>query len=320
MTDPDDCLQFAAYGGPGWSARTTPLRAEIGSIWRACGVGNEWGPLREVLLHRPAAELAAVSDPNAVQMLARPDPVLVGQQHDALARAYREAGVDVHRLAPVGPPSPNLMFVADLVFMTPEGAILARPASTVRAGEERHVALRLADLGIPILRSLRHTATFEGADAAWLDNVTVLIARGQRTNAQGIAQLSALLHEMGVDVIEVALPPGAMHLMGLLRIVDRNLAIAWPGRTPAAALDALRARGIEIAFLPDETEASQGMALNFVTLGPRAIVMPAGNPRTQAFYEGHGIACTTVAVDELIKAAGAIGCLTGVLRRETEGR
>ena len=50
--------------------------------------------------------------------------------------------------------SPNLMFVADLMFMTPEGAILGRPASTVRTGEERFVARRLAELGIAICRDL----------------------------------------------------------------------------------------------------------------------------------------------------------------------
>jgi len=50
-----------------------------------------------------------------------------------------------------------LMFVSDLMFMTPEGAVLARPASTVRAGEERWVARRLAELGVPILKGMLHT-------------------------------------------------------------------------------------------------------------------------------------------------------------------
>jgi arginine deiminase len=57
------------------------------------------------------------------------------------------------------------------------------------------------------------------------------------------------------------------------------------------------------------------MALNVVTLGPRRVLMPARNPKTRAFYEEAGIACLSVAVDELIKAAGGIGCLTGVLER-----
>ncbi len=58
------------------------------------------------------------------------------------------------------------------------------------------------------------------------------------------------------------------------------------------------------------------MSLNFVTLGPRRILMAAGNPVTQAFYENAGIACQVVEVDEILKAAGGIGCATGILERE----
>jgi N-dimethylarginine dimethylaminohydrolase len=208
------------------------------------------------------------------------------------------------------------MFVADLLFMTREGAVLGRPASTVRAGEERLVAERLARLGIPLLRSVRGTGTFEGADAAWLDQHTVLLATGLRTNAQGALQVTALLQEMGVDVVPLGLPYGAMHLMGQLRIADRDLAIAWPGRVPYAAVEALRARGFNVLFLPHIDEAKHGMSLNFVTIGPSQILMPAGNPRTLAFYEEAGITCYSVNIAELAKAAGGIGCLSGILARD----
>ena len=310
-----DLFTATAYGGPGWSPRTTPLLQEIGGLWGRCGVATEWSPLQAVLLHRPGAELGEAIDPDRSQLLDALDTVQAGQQHDALAQAYRDAGVVVHYVEPSATPLPNLMFVADLLFMTPEGAILGRPASTVRAGEERFVARRLAELGIPILRSVRGTGTFEGADAAWIDSQTVLLATGLRTNAAGAAQVASLLHEMDVHVIPVGLPYGTMHLMGQLRIADRDLAIAWPGRVPHAAVEALRARGYSVLFLPDEGEAVRGMALNFVTLGPRQILMAAGNPITQAFYEDAGIACHRVQVDELVKAAGGIGCLTGILER-----
>jgi N-dimethylarginine dimethylaminohydrolase len=208
------------------------------------------------------------------------------------------------------------MFMADLFAMTPEGAILARPASAARAGEERVVARRLADLGVPIVRSISGGATFEGADMIWLDPQTVLIGRGLRTNDAGVAQLTAMLGEMGVAAIAVDLPYGTMHLMGMLRIVDRDLAIAWPTRLAVRAVEALRQRGYRVAFLPDLHEALHSAAFNIVTLGPRSVLMAAGNPATQAFYEQQGIACHTVPVDELAKAAGAIGCLTGILERE----
>lgn len=306
---------FAAYGGAGWSPRTASLRQEIGRLWAPCGIATEWSPLKAVLLHRPGPELEASADPDQVQMLAPLDAARARQQHDALAQAYRDAGVAVYTVEPAEMPTPNLMFVADLMFMTPEGAILARPASTVRAGEERFVARRLADLGIPILRSVRGTGAFEGADAAWIDPRTVMLARGLRTNAEGAAQVTGLLHEMEVEVIPVGLSYGSMHLMGQVRFADRDLAIAKPGSVPIAAVEALRARGYTVLFLPDEDEVVRSSALNFVTLGPRLILMAAGNPITQAFYEYAGITCHTVQVDELIKAAGGVGCMTGILER-----
>ena len=311
-----DILKTAAYGGVGWSPRTASLRQEIGWVWGACGVGTEWSPLKAVLLHRPGPEMEELTDPDAAQMLAPLDADRAQQQHDALAQAYRDAGVAVHYVEPANTPPPNLIFVADLMFMTPEGSIVGRPASTVRAGEERFVARRLADLGAPILRSVRGRGTFEGADALWIDPQTALVATGMRTNAEGAEQVAGLLREMGVEVIQVGLPYGAMHLMGTLRFADRDLAVAWPRHIPYAAVEALRARGYTVLFIPDEREAVQGMALNFVTLGPRRILMAAGNPITQAFYEDAGITCQVVEVDEILKAAGGIGCATGILERE----
>jgi arginine deiminase len=314
-----DLFATSAYGGPGWSPRASSLREEIGRLWASCGIASEWSPLKAVLLHRPGPEMTQVTDPDGVQLLEALDVERAKLQHDALAQAYRDAGVAVHYVEPERTPPPNLIFVADLLFMTPEGAILGRPASTVRAGEERFVARRLAELGIPILRIVRGRGTFEGADAAWLDDATVLLATGLRTNADGAVQVACLLQEMGCEVIRVGLPYGAMHFMGQLRIADRDLAVAWPGRVPYAAVEALRTHGFRVLFLRDEQEAKYGMALNFVTLGPRQILMAAGNPINQALFEAAGIACHVVEVEELVKAAGGIACLTGILEREPPG-
>ena len=307
----------AAHGGPGWSPRISSLRHEIGRIWGECGVGIEWSPLEAVLMHRPGSEMEAITDANNALMLAIPDVGLARQQHDGLVEAYRDAGVSVFYVEPCDVPPPNQMFIADLFFMTPEGAILARPASTVRAGEERFVAERLAGLGIPILRCVRGKGVFEGADAMWIDSDTVVLGTGLRTNDEGAVQVSSLFREMDVEVVQVALPQEAMHLMGTLRIVDHDLAICWRTRVPTTVVAVLREHGYTILFIPDEKEAIYGMALNFVTLGPHRILMPTGNPKTRSFYEDRGIKCVTVEVSELHKAAGGIGCLTGILKRKT---
>ena len=217
-------------------------------------------------------------------------------------------------------------------FMEKPGRVWSREQLLDRVwGRDIYVDTRTVDVHIGRLRkalcqhggedpvrTVRGAGTFEGADAAWLDPQTVLLATGLRTNADGAAQVAASLHEMGITVVQVGLPYGAMHLMGQLRFADRDLAFAWPGRVPYAAVEALRAHGYSVLFLPDESEAKRGMALNFVTLAPRRILMPAGNQATRSFYEDAGITCHTVQVDELLKAAGGIGCLTGILYRELE--
>ncbi|RME08127.1 MAG: amidinotransferase [Anaerolineae bacterium] len=305
----------AAYGGAGWSPRRLSHRQEIGSLWAACGQDSEYAALKAVLLHAPGDAWERIEDPNSLQMLDRPDYPKARRQHAALAAAYQQEGVQVHYVQPAEPASPNLIFCADLLFATPEGVILARPASTVRAGEERWVARRLADLGIPILKTLHGHATFEGADAAWLDPQTVLIGRGLRTNAEGAAQVSAALAEIGVESIVVDMPVGTMHLMGMLRFLDRDLAVAWPYRLAWQAVEALEARGYRVVYLPDEDEAIRGHALNFVTLGPRRILMAAGNPKTEDFYRQLGVTVISLELDELLKAAGGAGCMTGILQR-----
>jgi arginine deiminase len=153
----------------------------------------------------------------------------------------------------------------------------------------------------------------------WLDPATVLLGVGLRTNREGATQVAATLAAMGVETVLTALPAGTMHLMGQLRIVDRGLALYWPGLIGEDALDALRSRGYTAVPFPDLDEARTRMSHNFVTLAPREILMPAECPASRAAYEERGVTCRTVAIDEVAKAAGGIGCLTGVVRRLPAG-
>ena len=305
----------AAYGGPGWQPRTTTTAEELGRLWAPCGISDEWSPLRSVLLHRPGPEWLEIPDPDEALMLAEVDPDAIVAQHRALEGLYRSLGVEVHLVDPAEPVDPNLMFCADLFVMTPEGAILARPAGRARAGEERWVARRLADMGVPVLTSIHGSATFEGADLMWVDDRTVLLGRGMRTNDGGVAQIVDLLRTMGVDVVVAQQPVGSMHFMSQLRIVDGDLALAAADRLSLVAVELLRSRGYQVLTVPPGPEISEAKAFNIVTVGPREIVMPDGCDRTREFYENAGITTHVVDVSAMVLAAGAIGCVTGVIHR-----
>ncbi|WP_022665579.1 dimethylarginine dimethylaminohydrolase family protein [Desulfospira joergensenii] len=312
-----DSFGTAAFGGQGWSGRTLTHGQEIGGLWADCGMDTEWQNLKSVLVHRPGKEMEIPKQQvNELQFAEALDLGKAREEHEGMVNAYQKNGVKVHFLEPNPSMTPNQIFCADLFAMTPEGAILARPASTVRAGEERWVAQTLANLGIPILKTLTGTATFEGADLMWLDPETAVIGRGLRTNSAGIDQISSLLNELGITTLAFDLPYGTMHFMGMLRMVKKDLAFVWPRRTPHGLVLALRERGVEVLPLPDLGEAVANMAFNFVVLGPGRIMLGDKNPKSIAGYEALGIECTALSVDELRKANGAMGCMTGILERK----
>lgn len=307
----------AAYGGSLWSPRLTAMTEEMATTWGDWGVSSEIGRLRAVLLRRPGPELDAVTDFDAMQMRSDLLPAVVRAQHDALAEAYCAHGVAAHRVESGQIDKPNAMFVRDLMLMTPEGAIVARPASTVRAGEERFVSQALGQIGVPILMSVHGHGTFEGADVTWIDNDLCFLAEGLRTNEEGADQVERMLREIGVShVVRVGLPHGAMHLDGLLAILDRDLAAIWPRRTPFKVVETLRKRDFRFVEVDDEAEAQAWLPMNFVALAPGEILMPAGGERMQAAYEAAGVRCHTVDISECIKAGGGIHCMTGFLRRD----
>lgn len=306
-----------AYGGAAWSARTLSMREDMSEWWGDWGVSSECGRLRAVLMHRPGAELDDIVDFDAAQMRSDVEPARARSQHDELTDFYRSRGIAVHLVEQVRPDKPNAMFMRDLMLMTPEGAIITRPASTVRAGEERYVAQALGVIGVPVLMSVHGGGTFEGADVSWVDVDLCFLAEGLRTNAEGADQVERMLREIGVrEVVRVGLPYGAMHLDGLLNFLDRDLAVVWPRRTPYKVVQVLRERGFRLVEVADQREAQSCLPMNFVALAPGEIVMPTGGDRLRAAYERAGVRCHQIEVDELIKAGGGLHCMTAFLKRD----
>jgi N-dimethylarginine dimethylaminohydrolase len=307
----------AAHGGDGWQSREGSTVDELGSVWAACGVTSECGTLRAVLMHRPGAEIDGVTDAASALWHALVDPERARDQHDQLADLYRAHGVAVHELGEAALDKPNSYFCRDVFAMTPMGAVLARPASASRAGEERQAAAALARIGVPILHSVFGRGTFEGADVAVVDADLVFVAEGQRTNREGARQVAQAFQDAGVEQVEIVqLPYGCGHLDGMLNIIDRDLALVYPTQLPWRVYELLRDRGFRFLDVPDAGEARNGMAINMVPLAPGVVVMPAGNPITRAALEAAGVTCIEAEVDELMKGAGSVHCMTGVIHRD----
>lgn len=305
----------ASFGGPGFRPRRgTHLDDVRCGLWAPMGVQCEAGRLRDVLLASPRGEVC-VEDPDSALMLQRVDVDRLRSQARALALHYRANGVAVHWVDPVRRPRPNWIFLRDLFVMTPEGAILARTASEQRAGEERTVAVALAELGVPLLGVPRGDALLEGADVLWAGPRTILVGLGRRTNKAGAAHVRMLVASLGVEVVEVEVEDHAQHLLGTVNFIDGRLAAVLSEGTGPSLRLVLRDLGVECIELERDT-ALRARSLNFVTLAPRHVLMPAGDPSGRARLERCGVRCDEIDVSEYVCAAGAMGCATGILRRD----
>ncbi len=302
--------------GERWFAGESDFETDLPTLWGDWGLDSEVGRLRSVLLRRPGPEIEDV-DPGRARWLERMDPERARRQHDRLAAIYREAGAEVHYVEGDVGPRPNALFVRDLVAMTPEGAILARPAMEARRGEEVAVARTLTSLGVPIIRTISGRGVFEGADLMWVDRRTVIIGLGNRSNRDAARQIEEVLRPLGVEhFLPFAVPYGQAHIDGLFNLADRDLACFFPWQTPFELVDFLRRRGFRLVEVSSPEEAKMGMATNFVCLEPGRVVMPAGNPGTRGALEAAGVEVVELDVSELQKGWGSIHCMTAPLARE----
>ncbi|MBI3732465.1 MAG: amidinotransferase [Chloroflexi bacterium] len=306
-----------AESGEKWFSDEGLFSDQLKDYWGEWGCASEVGALRAVMLRRPGKEIERVTDPAEWRWLDVMDPVKARAQFDNLADIYRRHGARVVLVEEMREDRPNALFMRDSVFMTPEGAIVARHAMPFRRGEERYAALTLAKHGVPIVRTVTGTGTFEGACAMWVDRRTVILGTGVRCNAEGARQVSEALRGMGVEeIIPFQIPYGHAHVDGLMNMLDYNLCMIFPWQVPHDVVMALRKRGYEILEAPSLDEIKNGSALNWVALGPRKVVFPAGNPRTRDLLESKDVDVIEVDVSEIRKGWGAIHCMSVFLKRD----
>jgi N-dimethylarginine dimethylaminohydrolase len=300
-----------------WFADEGLFSAQIKQYWGDWGCASEVGALRAVMLRRPGAEIEAVTDAKRWRWLAVMNPEIARAQFDVLVNVYRQHDAQVVLVEEMRPDRPNALFMRDSVFMTPEGAILARHAMPFRRGEERYAAATLAKHGVPIVRTVTGTGVFEGACALWVDRKTVILGTGVRCNAEGARQVSEALRGMGVEeIVPFQIPYGHAHVDGLMNMLDYNLCMVFPWQVPHEVVMALKKRDYEVLEAPAIDEVKNSMGLNWVALAPRKVVMPKGNPRTREVLESKDVEVIELDVSELMKGWGAIHCMSVFLKRD----
>ena len=272
------------------------------------------GRLERVLVRPPLAEDA--EHWRAYGWRAAPDHAAAAAEHELLCGILESAGAEVV-VSHHDPGNPDAIYVYDPVLVGADGAVLLRPGKDVRRREPETIASSLAAADVPVASRLEEPVLVEGGDTVWLDERTLLVGIGYRTNPAAVPALVDAFS--GVDVVAFDLPHWngrgeVLHLMSFLSPLDHDLALVYPRLAPVRLLEFLAERAIAIVEVPDEEFETQGP--NVLALGPRRALALDGNPETRRRMERAGVDVAVYRGEEISKKGdGGPTCLTRPLLR-----
>jgi N-dimethylarginine dimethylaminohydrolase len=292
----------------GQSAMTT--QSEVGTITR--------------LVAKHAREAfqgpeAIASEWQALNFTAAPDFARAVDEYDGFLELLRRSGCEITMLPKAQGAGLDSIYVRDASVVCDRGVILCNMGKPQRVNEPAAQGAALRTIGCAIVGSIQPPGRLEGGDVVWLDERTIAVGRGYRTNDAGIAQLRAFLGDGIDELLTVPLPHwrGAgdvFHLMSIISPVDRDLAVVYSPLMPVPFRERLMERSITLVEVPDQEFDS--MAANVLAIAPRRCVMVAGNPITRARLEAAGAQVFEYEGKEIsLKGGGGPTCLTRPLER-----
>ena len=287
------------------------------------GVQSMIAPLRRVLLkhardaYRDASVAAAGWRPLGYS--GPPDVERAIVEYDAFLATLREEVPHIEFLPAAEETSLDSIYAYDPVIVTPLGVILCRMGKELRRVETAATSAYLQSTGMPLLGRIEPPGILEAGDVIWFDERTMAVGNGYRTNAEGIRQLRQLLAPVVAELIVVPLPhwrgPAAcLHLMGLVSLVDVDLAVTVSPLLPVFMREWMLERGYTLVEVPLEEHGT--LAANVLTLSPRRCMMVAGNTVTRRRLEAAGAVVIEYEGQEIsLKGCGGPTCLTRPLLR-----
>ena len=278
------------------------------------GCQSMTGELRRVLVRAPRAE--DLHGWERCRWQAEPDARRIAEEHDAFCTLLEEGGAEVVHAESVADGNADAIYTYDPALVADEGALMLHPGKKCRRGEVSAMAADLERAGVPVAGELRDPEWAEGGDCCWLDERTLLVGCGYRTNEAGIARLRALLPD--VEVVAYDLPHWqghreVMHLMSLISPLAPDLAVVYAPLLPTRLAQLLEEREVELVEVPHEEFATLGS--NVLALAPRVALAVEGNSQTRERMERAGVEVLTYRGEELSKGDGGPTCLTRPLLR-----
>jgi len=281
-------------------------------------------PLRMVIMKSP---VTAWKDTNNVKkhwkdlhFISQPKFDKAVLQYNQLISLIESFGTEILMLPKNDETNLDSIYTHDAGIATSEGIVICNMGKEVRKNEPKALKNYLLENNIPIIGEIKDTGIIEGGDFIWINERTVAVGEGYRTNKKGIQQLRDILGNQVDDIIPVPLPhwlgpENCLHLMSNVSPIDDNLFLIYPKLLPVKFIKFLKSQNIKLIKVPDKEYES--MACNVLPLAPKKCIMMAGNPITKTLLESNNVEVFTYDGSEIsLKGAGGPTCLTRPIYRQ----
>ena len=250
----------------------------------------------------------------------KPDFVRSLEDYESFRSILKKSGVEIHDLPADDITSLDSIYTHDPCLISNSGVVLCSMGKILRQKEPEMISKYFKSLNIPIIGKISPPGKLEGGDIVWIDNRTVAVGVGYRSNLEGIAQLKEILSGDVDEIIPVHLPhwtgpSDCLHLMSNISPIDRDLFLVYSKLLPVSFREYLLDRGIKLLEVPDDEYESMGC--NVLAIAPKKVIMIEGNDVTKNLLEKEGVDVSTYPGLEIsYKGAGGPTCLTRPFLRE----
>ena len=281
------------------------------------------GKIQSILLKRP--EQAFISQENLnktweeFNYFGCPDYEQVLKEYDAFEKIIKEHVPNVYYLPQDDRTGLDSIYSHDPLKITSKGAVYFPMGKALRGKESYATEEYLKSIGVPTLGRITAPGKMEGGDVLWLDEKTVAIGRGYRTNDEGIRQFKEITKDVIENYIIIPMPHGdgeacCLHLMSIISLVDTDKAGVYSRYMPVFFRELLLSRGITLIECNDKEYDYLGT--NLLCLEPGKCILIDGCPEVEKKLRDAGVTVYTYSGKELsYRGTGGPTCLTCPIER-----
>lgn len=251
---------------------------------------------KNVIVRRPSKSMTEgiTSSPE----LGKPDYENAIKQHESYVEALKKCGVKVTILEELEE-FPDSCFVEDAALLTEKCAIITRPGALSRRKETERIVDTIEKFyDMENIEYIVEPGTLEGGDVMMVGD-TFYVGLSERTNEEGIDQLTLILQKYEYKCITVSLEE-VLHLKtGLAYLENNNLLVA------GEFIEKNIFKGFTKIVVPE----GEKYAANCIWVNDKVLV-PEGYKEVKRLVEKAGYEVIIVDTSEYRKLDGGLSCLS----------